>query len=446
MTTSTAPSIPRAVLVSLRTPDVSETEARESLRELERLVTTLGFRVIGSLSQNRPSTTSATALGAGKLRELARFTGGRGAVPESEEDDEDEAETILGQGFAPAPADDPAERATVVVFDCDLRPSQMRHLENALGVEVLDRTGVIIEIFSRHAKTRGARLQVEIARLNYLSPRLRETGSSGERQAGRGSGESALATERRAIRDRLAELKRELDHLQESQSQHRRVRSDQPSVALVGYTNAGKSSTMRALTGSDVLVQDKLFATLDTTVRALKPETVPRVLVSDTVGFIKKLPHDLVASFKSTLDEALNAQLLLYVVDAADPTFRSQLAVVEDVLREVGVRQTPKLLVLNKADLLDELSQRRLQREFPDAVMISTQRPETVRALRDRILAHFEKGMVDAEIFVPYSVSGILGQLRTGCRVLEEKHEETGTRFTVRAHPREIEGLRRLLV
>jgi len=439
MATDTAPKIPRALLVSIKTPQVTELEAGESLKELGRLVHTLGFQVIATESQNRPNTTSAVAVGRGKLKDLAKYTGGSGETGPTDEEEEEEG---LGDGFGEN-TEAPKELATVVVFDCDLRPSQFRHLENALGCEVLDRTGVIIEIFSRHAKTRSARLQVEIARLNYVSPRLREVGSSGERQSGRGSGESALATERRAIRDRLAELRRELAQLQHEQAGHRSTRSAQPSVALVGYTNAGKSSTMRALTGSEVLVQDKLFATLDTTVRALKPETQPRILVSDTVGFIKKLPHDLVASFRSTLDEALNASLLLYVVDSSDSTFRQQLEVVDDVLREVGVRDTPSFLVLNKIDLVPEEARKRLQREFPDAYLVSSLEKKDIAFLHEKILQFFEKGMVEEEIFAPYSLEGIIGEIRGSMRVVAERHGEEGTHFTVRARAADVEKLKK---
>ena len=184
---------------------------------------------------------------------------------------------------------------------------------------MLDRTGVIVDIFHRHARSREARLQVEIARLNYVAPRMRESPGGKERQRGKGAGEAAIELDRRKIRDRIAELREQLAAIQKEQDNRRHARQDQLRVALVGYTNAGKSSLMRALTGSQVLVEDKLFATLDTTVRALQPETKPRILVSDTVGFIQKLPHDLVASFWSTLDEALEASLLLYVVDASDP-------------------------------------------------------------------------------------------------------------------------------
>jgi GTP-binding protein HflX len=424
-TTKTKVEIPTALLVAVQTPDLSDFDVQESLDELERLVTTLGFRVVGRETQKQNTTRGATAVGTGKLRQIAHLVGEAGNPEETPE---------LPDGGLIAGAAGLEEYASVVVFDCDLKPSQMRHIESALQVEVLDRTGVIIEIFSRHAKTRAARLQVEIARLNYLSPRLREVGSSGERQSGRGAGESALELGRREIRDRLAVLRRELEILQRDEGRSRANRSDQPSVALVGYTNAGKSSTMRALTGSSVLVEDKLFATLDTTVRALMPEGPFRVLISDTVGFIKKLPHDLVASFRSTLEEAVHSSLLLYVADASDPGFRAQLETVEAVLSETGARGRPHLLVLNKADLLQPLQRKRLEREFPNAVITSSQVPSDVAALRERILGFFEKDLVDGAVFAPYDRPDILREIRArGSRVLSETHEETGTRFIVRA-------------
>src|SRR5512132_214628 len=197
-------------------------------------------------------------------------------------------------------------------------------------------------------------MQIEIARLKYLSPRLRESAGRSERQQGRGAGDSAVELDRRRIRDRLAELNEGLAQVQRDQDHRRFARKDQLRVALVGYTNAGKSSLMRALTGSEVLVADRLFATLDTTVRALQPESRPRVLVSDTVGFLRHLPHDLVASFRSTLDEALEASLLLYVVDASDPTWNTQLEVTRTVLREIGADAVPTRLILNKADRLSD--------------------------------------------------------------------------------------------
>jgi GTP-binding protein HflX len=399
----TEKEIPRALLVSVKTPDISDDEALESIEELERLVTTLGFRVIGKEFQRQQNTTGPSAVGTGKLEEIAKLTSGN------------------------TPSGSEIDLADVVVFDCDLRPSQLRVIEAAVNVEVLDRTGVIIEIFSRHAKTRASKLQVEIARLNYLSPRLREVGPSGERQQGRGGGESQLETGRRNVRDRLAELKKELTNLDHELSQSRNSRSELSCVALVGYTNAGKSSTMRALTGSEVLVEDKLFATLDTTVRAVQPETKPRILVSDTVGFIRKLPHDLVASFRSTLDEANNASLLLFVVDAADPSFRTQLEVVDEALKGVGADKTPNFLVLNKIDLVPEGQRKRLKLEFPNAVQMSALEPESVALLRSEIVKFFEERMQQEEIFVPYRLEGLVGDIRNNMLVVSEKFEEEGT-------------------
>ncbi len=427
----------RALLISVRTPEVTDQEADESLAELERLVTTLGFKVVARDSQRRPSTGASTVLGEGKLKELALLTG--------RVDDEIKSDETAARPRSRTEVSAESKRqADVVVFDCDLTPSQMRNLEKSFGVEVMDRTGVIIEIFSRHAKTRAARLQVEIARLNYMAPRVRETGGGGgERQAGRGAGESQLELDRRRIRDRVTELKAELEGVQREADNRRHSRAEQGLVALVGYTNAGKSSTMRALTGSDVLVENKLFATLDTTVRALHPETRPRILVSDTVGFIKKLPHDLVASFKSTLDEALNASLLLYVVDAADPTFRAQLEVTRGVLSEVGATQAPSIIVLNKADQLDEPTKRRLAMEFPRSIIMTTRKPEDVARLRDEIVSFFEQDMVDEELLIAYDIKGIIGEIRSTMRVVKEDFENEGVRLKVRARPEELMRLKK---
>lgn len=443
----------KALLVSIKTQHVTEIEAEESLSELERLATTLGLDVVAKERQKRPNTTGATVVGEGKLKTLALYTGGKGYLDRGSfakttkvhlrEADEESADLDVLEELEDDSAGEIYPEVDVVVFDCDLTPSQLRNLESSLGTEVLDRSGVIIEIFSRHAKTRTAKLQVEIARLNYLAPRLRETGGASERQAGQGSGETSLELDRRNIRDRVTELKKELALVQKEQEGRRTVRSDQLCVALVGYTNAGKSSTMRALTGSQALVEDKLFATLDTTVRALHPETHPRVLVSDTVGFIKKLPHDLVASFKSTLDEALNASLLLYVVDASDPTFKSQLEITRKVLDEVGVEDTPSFIVLNKSDRLDPEAIVNLQSEFPDALIMSARNPNDVTQLRERIISVFEKNMVEEEIFAPYTLSGLVGSIRGSMRVVKESFENEGVRFIVRSKAADLERLKK---
>jgi GTP-binding protein HflX len=332
-----------------------------------------------------------------------------------------------------------------VIVDHEISPSQARNLERATGAQVLDRTGVIVEIFHRHAHSREAKLQVEIARLKYVSPRLRESAAGGGRQQGAGAGESDLELDRRKIRDRLAELKEQLEDIQRDNDQRRSARRDQLRVALVGYTNAGKSSLMRALTGSEVLVADKLFATLDTTVRALQPETKPRVLVSDTVGFIKKLPHDLVASFRSTLAEALEASLLLFVVDASDPTYESQLEVSRNVLREIGAEVVPSRLLLNKIDRVSEADRAALRAKHPDAILLSAKSPEDVAALRETIIAFFEAAMVEDQLELPYAKQGLLGDVYENARVLSEDYGTTGRIMKVRGLPGAIARLRRTL-
>lgn len=429
-----------AVLVGIHLPKVTADEVEGSLQELTRLVTTLGYNVVGTMIQKRNSDKFATVLGEGKLRDLAKWTGGSGKVAPSFEKKKtkaelkrlpEEVEEVEESTF------EPTERAHVVIVDTDLSPSQLRNLESAVGVPVLDRTGVIIEIFSRHANTRAAKLQVEIAKLTYLAPRLRETGGGADRGGGgiggKGSGESALELDKRRIRDRIKELKTELSSISNEHQTRRSRRQQEITVALVGYTNAGKSSLMRALTGSEVLVADKLFATLDTTIRPMYPETKPKVLVSDTVGFIKKLPHDLVASFKSTLDEAANASLLLFVVDSADPSFQSQLEVTEEVLKEVGAVEIPKLLIMNKMDKLDQNELNKLKSDFPEAIFISTRNKEDIKMLRDKILSYFEADMIEDDVFIPFEAKGIIGELRARMRVLSETYNEKGVTLRVRA-------------
>lgn len=457
-TTSTIPERPRAVLLAVQLPDVTDAEFESSLGELGRLAKTLGLDVVARVTQRRGRLATAAVVGEGKLRELARWTGGSGEVPagppiprrrgDREEREEEEPEP---EREAEAPSEEIAHaegRAAVVLIDHDVTPSQARNLERATGAEVLDRTAVILAIFQRHARSREARLQVEIARLNYMAPRLRETGGGKDRQGGgiggRGAGESTIELDRRKLRDRIAELRSELASIERDSATRRKRRERQNTVALVGYTNAGKSSWMRALTGSGVLVQDKLFATLDTTVRALHPETVPRILVSDTVGFIKKLPHDLVASFRSTLDEARDADLLLHLVDASDPAFPAQIGVTLEVLGEIGA-ESSRLLVLNKIDRVDAATRERLAAEFPDAMQVSAKDPADVERLREMIRGHFERDAIEAELLVPYTKQKLVGEAHASCRVLAETHDEHGTRLRLRARPEVIEKLRAAL-
>ncbi|WP_419899139.1 GTPase HflX [Roseomonas sp. USHLN139] len=441
---------PRAVLVGIQLPEVDDIAHAASLEELGRLVKTLGYEVVGQVSQRREGTGAGALLGSGKLTELAGFTGGDGQVTSMAPAARAKARARFegAAGAAAATGDSDGEdaappRADVVIVDHELSPSQIRNLERATGAEVLDRTGVIVEIFHRHAKTREAKLQVEMARLKYVAPRLRESSGGGGRQQGPGAGETTLDLDRRKIRDRLAELRGQLEAVQRDSDNRRAARRDQLRVALVGYTNAGKSSLMRALTGSAVLVEDKLFATLDTTVRILQPETRPRVLVSDTVGFIKQLPHDLVASFRSTLTEALEASLLLFVVDASDPTYEAQLEVSRSVLREIGADAVPSRLVLNKMDRVEEGRRAELAAKHPEAIMLSAHAPEDVSALHDRIIGFFEAEMEEATLSLPYARQGLIGEIYDSVRVLAEDYDERGRVLQVRGLPGAIARLQR---
>ncbi|HYD06456.1 MAG TPA: GTPase HflX [Reyranella sp.] len=358
---------------------MSDAEFEASLAELHQLAKTLGFQVVGRCTQKRAAIDKGGYFGTGKREEL------KAQIEET--------------------------GAEVVLIDHEISPSQSFNLAKEVGCEVMDRTMVILEIFHRHASSRFARAQVEIARLSYMAPRLREAAKqAGPKDrarsgtGGRSGGESHGELDRRKIRDRIAELQKDLDAMaleRKTQRVRRNERQDLARVALVGYTNAGKSTLMRALTGNEALVANKLFATLDTTVRALHPETVPRILVSDTVGFIKNLPHGLVASFKSTLDEALEASLLLHVVDASDPGFERQLAVTEEVLDEIGAQAVPRLLVFNKIDHGgDEAA---LKKQHPNAIVMSAKREGDIAGLREAIVGFFQQSLVEAELYLPWS-------------------------------------------
>jgi len=411
----------RAIVAAVQLPSASDVEFDASVTELRQLAKTLGFEVVGTFTQKRPKFDSTAYLGLGKRQELR--------------------ERVL------------LDRADIILVDHEISPSQAHNLEKEVGCEVMDRTMVILEIFHRHASSRAARAQVEIARLGYMAPRLREAaklaGPQGRQRSGvggRSGGESDSELDRRKIRDRIAELQRELDAMdlgRKTQRARRQERQGLARVALVGYTNAGKSTLMRALTGSEALVADKLFATLDTTVRALHPESVPRVLVSDTVGFIKNLPHGLVASFKSTLDEALEASLLAHVVDASDPGFERQLAVTEEVLDEIGAKEVPRLLVFNKIDRGgDEAA---LHARYPGCIVMSARREGDVAKLREAIVAFFRRRLVEAELFLPWSAQKLRGEIFATCEVLEERAGGEGAFLRVRGEPEAVQRLREQL-
>ncbi len=429
-----------AVVAAVQLPNVSDIEFEASLTELRELAKTLGYKVVNTFVQKRSSFDTTAYLGAGKREEIRCFVNNKVESTEFEE-------------IAIHPDN---QGISTLLVDHEISPSQARNLENEVGCEVMDRTMVILEIFHRNARSRAARAQVEIARLGYMAPRLREAaklaGPQGRQRSGtggRGAGESHTELDRRKIRDRIAELQQEIvamDAERKIQRARRQERQGLASVALVGYTNAGKSTLMRALTGSEVLVANKLFATLDTTVRALHPESVPRVLVSDTVGFIKNLPHGLVASFKSTLDEALDASLLLHVIDASDPGFERQLEVTQQVLEEIGANIVPRIRVFNKIDHVGDATaqaehETALRTQYPDCIVMSARRPNDVAKLRQKIVEFFQQNLVEAEFFVPWSAQHLRGAIYTSCQVLAERPDNEGTFFQVRGEPDTIENL-----
>jgi GTP-binding protein HflX len=383
----------------------------DSLAELERLADTAGARIVGTVTQKMHSPDSRTFVGKGKAEELAELAR--------------------------------STSATTVVFDDDLTPSQQANLEDVVGPEtrVLDRTALILEIFAMHAVSREGKLQVDLAQLEYVLPRLR--GMWGHLMAERlgggrgtrfGAGESQLESDRRLTRRRISELKRELKHVAGERSVQRkaRARSGIYRVSLVGYTNAGKSTLLNALTGSTVLVADQLFATLDATTRTLELPEGRKITLTDTVGFIHKLPHGLVEAFKSTLDETREADLLLHVTDASGEQLREQMDAVSVVLGEIGVADRPQLVVHNKIDLLSVQDRAMLSAKSPGAVVVSAATGEGLETLRERIAAEAARGSRTMSLLVPYEHGEIVGLAHEQAQVISEEHVAEGTRVTVR--------------
>jgi len=414
----------RAVMAAVQLPSVADVEFEASVIELHELAKTLRYEVVHMFMQKRSSFDTTAYLGTGKRQEIHQFVNNESVSSATDSD-----------------------HISVILVDHEISPSQARNLEKEIGCEVMDRTMVILEIFHRNAHSPAARAQVEIARLGYMAPRLREmaklVGPQGRQRSGvggRGSGESHTELDRRKIRDRIAELQLEIvamDAERQTQRARRQGRRGLASVTLVGYTNAGKSTLMRALTGSEVLVANKLFATLDTTVRTLYPESVPRVLVSDTVGFIKNLPHGLVASFKSTLVEALDASLLLHVIDASDPGFERQIEVTSEVLGEIGAQDVPRIHIFNKIDHVgDAVAQAEceatLLAKYPSCMVMSARCPYDVAKLHKAIVAFSQQDLLEDEFFLPWSAQKLRSEIYASCNVLEERADGEGAFFRVR--------------
>ena len=392
----------KAVLVGLHSGRATSHEVDASLDELELLADTMGAEAVARVVQRRHDPDVATFIGRGKVDELKGIAG--------------------------------AMDADAVIFDDELSPAQQRNLEEKLQVTVLDRTIVILNIFAEHATSREGKAQVELAQYGYLLPRLRGWGKALSRIGGgagpmRGPGETQLEVDRRKIMRRVTKLRRDLKDFERTRlvKSQERERRGVPVVAVVGYTNAGKSTLMNRLTGADVLVANQLFATLDTTARKLGLPDQREIVLMDTVGFVKKLPTQLVEAFKSTLEEALRADLLLHVVDASHPEAEAQILAVDRVLGEIGADDVPRLLVLNKIDAADPDELRGMQNLFPDALAVSAVTGKGVEALLQRVGERLPQSRRVLEAVVPYTRSDLVARAHREGEVLKEEHRPEGT-------------------
>lgn len=397
--------------------DADAQDAETSLRELAALAETAGSQVLDALIQKREHPDPATFLGRGKAKELAEMVAGAGA--------------------------------DTVIVDGELAPSQRRGLEDVVKVKVVDRTAVILDIFAQHAKSREGKAQVELAQLEYLLPRLRGWGESMSRQAGgrvaggqgigsRGPGETKIELDRRRIRSRMAKLRRDIKAMAPSREVKRgsRRRGPIPSVAIAGYTNAGKSSLMNRLTDAGLMVQDALFATLDPTVRKAETSDGRVYTLTDTVGFVRNLPHELIEAFRSTLEEVAGADLVLHVVDAAHPDPLGQVAAVRTVLADIpGALEVPELIVLNKADLADAVTLAALRTRLPGAVVVSARTGAGLDELRERIEAMLPRPEVGVDVVVSYSRGDLVSRVHADGEIDLIEYADEGTRIVARVDP-----------
>jgi GTP-binding protein HflX len=405
----------RAVLVGLA-PDAGE----ETLDELAALARAAGAEPIGRVVQQRSRPDPATFVGKGKVQEIHQLVHAGGAE--------------------------------AVILDDELSPGQLRNLEEKLGVKVLDRTALILDIFALHARSGEGKTQVELAQLNYLLPRLRGWGEAMSRLGGgigtRGPGETKIELDRQHIRRRIAKLRRDMAHLARTRRVKRagRERSGVPQVALVGYTNSGKSTMMNALTGANALVADQPFATLDPTTRRLGLPGPRRATISDTVGFVRKLPHELVEAFKSTLEEVTRADLVLHVADAAAADVEEQVSAVRMVLGEIGAGDLPEVLALNKWDLVDEVRRARVVRRFPDGVPVSALTGQRIEGLLERVERVLRRRPIEVTLMVPFDRPEIVPWLHREAEVERVEVQSEGTMVRARVSERELPRVRDFLM
>ena len=384
-----------AIIVGVITPRESRWEVRDHLNELEHLARTAGAEVTDRLTQSLNSPDPATFIGAGKVNELARLTTQRGS--------------------------------DLVIFDDELTPVQVKNIEKKVGCKLLDRSGLILDIFASRAQTRAAKTQVELAQLDYLRSRLTRRWTHLSRQEGgigtKGPGETQIEMDRRMIDKRMAKLRDKLDEIDRQRTTQRKGRNAYTTASLVGYTNAGKSTLLNALADEELLAEDRLFATLDATTRTVELDASKEVLMSDTVGFIRKLPHRLIESFKSTLDEVRESDVLLHVVDVTHRNYEDHIRVVAETLGELGARDKPTLTVFNKVDALDDRTLlRRLRRDHPDAVFLSALRGIGLHTLKEELLSLIRRDYVERLAYIPVSEPEAIARVHELADVLHEDY------------------------
>jgi GTP-binding protein HflX len=403
----------RVVLVGVWT-EGTVLDAERSLAELARLAETAGSVVVDGLIQRRDRPDPATYIGSGKAQELRSV--------------------VIEHG------------ADTVIADGELTPGQLRQLEDVVKVKVVDRTWLILDIFAQHARSREGKAQVSLAQMQYLLPRLRGWGESLSRQGGgaggsgsggvgtRGPGETKIETDRRRINTSMAKLRRDIKEMKTARDTQRadRRRHGVPSVAIAGYTNAGKSSLLNRVTGAGVLVEDALFATLDPTVRRTHTPTGREYTVTDTVGFVRHLPHQLVEAFRSTLEEVAESDLILHVVDGSDDDPEGQITAVREVLAEIGAHHVPEIIVINKADAADPETIARLQRREPHSIVVSAKTGAGIEQLLGMIEHDLPRSAVEVDVVVPYDRGDLLARAHKDGEVLGVDHLDTGTRLKAR--------------
>lgn len=407
----------QAVLVGVIRPDQTRWQVDEHLDELAFLADTAGAEIKGRLIQKKAPVDSAFFIGRGKVEELNTYVQEVGA--------------------------------NLIIFDDDLAPVQVKNIERICNCKVIDRSGLILDIFARRAKTREARTQVELAQLRYLLPRLTRQWTHLSRQVGgigtKGPGETQLEVDRRQIRKRIRHLAEELEKIQREQNIRRKRREDIYKVALIGYTNVGKSTLLNVLTESSVFVEDRLFATLDPTVRSAQFSQTHPILLIDTVGFIRKLPHDLVASFRSTLAEAAEADLLVHVIDVSHPVFMEQIHTVLDVLKTLKIDDRPILNVFNKIDKVSEPGLiNRLLQDFPNAIPISAVRGMFIEKLKKEIINFAESEMVETEIAFNFNQNKIVAKTYEMVKVLDRQYLDSQIVLKIRGEKWKVEQIKSL--